>query len=312
MNCNSCSTLLPPGVAFCPSCGTPVPYNSTGQGQGASLYDPTIASASYNAPQSPSTGYGTPSNPYGYSQPQDPYHSTSSNPYDMGAPSPQSNLYEAPQNPPAGLPPYGYNPPSGYPPQGYPQGGALPGTYGTPSRPRGRSKIGMIIGITVLVLVLGCAGLTILGLRGSGRSTSTTPVLSDVPQSSAIDPAAKATIFNIQMASSIDKDYYPTNLANTFKPQQDVYMTFHVDSQGQDGYIKVNWYLNGQKQSSSILTHSAENDHGYFDNTYDQSGDGAVAAYWCLESSCSDAKLAQVVTFTVTGTSLVPTNSGSM
>jgi hypothetical protein len=40
-------------------------------------------------------------------------------------------------------------------------------------------------------------------------------------------------------------------------------------------------------------------DHGYFSVQLYTAATGKVELYWCTQSNCSDAKLANVVTFTV-------------
>ena len=78
MQCRSCGTELPIGVAYCPICGTVTPYKVSESG--ISPYDLTSASspsgAPPQAPPPPSTDYGSP--PYGMPQ-QNPYQAF--NPY---------------------------------------------------------------------------------------------------------------------------------------------------------------------------------------------------------------------------------------
>jgi len=76
MQCNSCGTQLPEGVAFCPACGALTPYRVSESG--VAPYDLTAVSSPSGAPQQapPATDYGSP--PYGV-PPQNPYEPL--NPY---------------------------------------------------------------------------------------------------------------------------------------------------------------------------------------------------------------------------------------
>jgi hypothetical protein len=324
MNCISCGQPLSPNATFCTSCGAQAPYNMPGQNAappydpaaapspynptvmaGQPSYDPTVAAPSpYGQPgQPPQTAYGAPSNPYEIPQAQDPYNPYNAAVSPYGAPAPQPNAYTA----------YGYgNPPAG--PGSYGPG-MQPGTYGTTAAPR-RNRTGLIIGISVLALVLVCGGLFYALAAASknspqantqSNSTATTTTRSttatttgNVPSASSVVPAAAAIIFHPQTASAIDKDFLPTQVTSTFTANQTVYLTFSIDSKGQDGYVQVKWFENGQLLDEPILHHHAQNDHGYFSLPYNEAGSGAAAMYWCTQASCSDAQLAQVVTFTVT------------
>jgi flagellar basal body-associated protein FliL len=315
MNCTSCGKPLAPGVAFCSVCGAPTPYNVSGQGS-ASQYDPTEASSPYGSAQNypplpPTVAAGSDNYP---PQPQNPYPSYTN----YGAQPPP------PYNPYGALPPpaYGENPP--LPPPANPMGAGpyynqaampgyppmQPGTYGTP--PKKRSKVGLIIGIVVLALVLLCGGIVVAAVQ-LGKSAATkvaTTVTSNVPASSDAVPAATKILFGVQTSSAIDKYYRPTTVTTTFAIGKDVDLTFQVNSAGKDGYIKVQWYENGQQVASDILPHHAINDHGYFGQAFDAAGSGVATLSWCTKSNCSDAQLAQVVRFTVTATgAIVPTNT---
>src|ERR1700737_3744514 len=85
MQCSSCGTELPLGVAYCPTCGAVTPYRVSESG--ISPYDLTSASSPSGtplyAPPPPSTDYGSP--PYGVAQ-QNPYQAL--NPYAAPPPPP--------------------------------------------------------------------------------------------------------------------------------------------------------------------------------------------------------------------------------
>ncbi len=328
MNCSNCGKPLPPGVAFCPSCNAATPYNTTGQNP-ASGYDPTVAASSYGnppsapgpnqanpygsspnnyPPQNPYTAYGVPGN----QQPSSPYGSNTS-PYGQSAQQPYGsspqNFYAPP--PQSAQVPYGYGAPGtpGYAP------GMQPGGFGTGTPPRRRSKVGLIVGISLLVLVLLCGGIIALfayigkNAASTVNSTATVTSASGVPTTNDIVPAASKIIFNPQTSSTIDSNYEPTKIATTFAPNKDMYLTFQEDSQGKDGYIQVKWYSNGTLDDARILKHSGQNDHGYFAHTFTDTGPVEAALYWCTQATCNDAQLAQVTTFTISNSAAVSSSN---
>ncbi len=340
MNCNNCGKPLPPGVAFCPSCNAATPYNTTGQNL-ASGYDPTIAASSYGNP--PSAPGSNQANPYGSSPnnypPQNPYtaygvpggtpqaspYGSNTPPYDQGAQQPYGstpqNFYTPPSLPQSGQAPYGYGAPGtpGYTP------GMQPGGFGTGTPPKRRSKVGLIVGISLLVLVLLCGGIialfayigknaasTVNSTATSVAGTAAVTPASGVPGTNDVVPAASKIIFNPQTSSAIDSNYEPTKVATTFAPNKDMYLTFQEDSQGKDGYIQVKWYSNGTLDDARILKHSGQNDHGYFAHTFTDTGPVEAALYWCTQATCSDAQLAQVVTFTISNSAAVPSSNVSV
>jgi len=194
--------------------------------------------------------------------------------------------------------------------------------------------VGLVIGIVVLVLVLACVGIVaaatlaarnIPSTATATATTATTPAAttaaeptataqaptaaaSDIPATSSIVPSAAAILNTPKTASAVDQNLLPTALTDTFKTGQKIYVTFVINSHGKDGYIQVKWYQDGQSLTSDILTHHAENDRGYFSLAYNEPGSGAAAMYWCIQSNCADAQLAQIVKFSVTAAALAPTN----
>jgi hypothetical protein len=107
------------------------------------------------------------------------------------------------------------------------------------------------------------------------------------------------------MASSIDKNDYPTNLTNTFGIHKDIYVTYKLNLNGRTGYATAKWYAGGKYAFTSkvLALNDPTFDHGYFAATYNIATTGTVELYWCTKSDCSDAQLANVVNFTVTSTS---------
>ena len=113
--------------------------------------------------------------------------------------------------------------------------------------------------------------------------------------------ASAATIFShAQVASKIDSTLAPVQLTNSFTTGQHVYITFHIDSKGQDGTIQVRWYADGRQISISMFHHTHEHMQGLVSYIYAVPAKVGVAAlFWCLRQDCSDAQLATVLHFTV-------------
>lgn len=313
MNCSSCGANLPPGAAVCPVCGTATPYNVPGSGP--AQYDPTMPASPYGAPPRPSTAYGSP--PYGAPPPPqaaNPYGAGSPPAYPYGAPPMQQGGYGM-QAPPPQVQPYIQPPPPSLP-------------------PKRRSRVGLVIGIVLLVLLLACAGIAFVvyqaGKSGIARveatvtavsgtvtaSTNSTPTATNVtptvgqgtsPSGLPIDSTAAGIITNAKMSNGVDSKYYPTAVTNTFTTQQTPDVVFDLNL-SQTGYVVAKWYYNGQFEfKNDILTlNNTSYDHGYFPSPdmYHSPGQGAVELYWCTQSNCSDEQLADVVNFTVTSTSM--------
>ncbi|SRR6266446_4844792 len=298
MNCSSCGANLPPGAVVCPVCGASTPYNA-----GSPVYQPNVPASSYGGPTPPPQGYdpNAPtyiSSPYGTpaSQQQVPPTSYGSQPYD-------SNPYGAASNP--------YAPTDPYSAPVAPQPPLYPGGFPPPVQPpQRRSRLGLIIGIIVLVLVLACAGLvglSVIGARNTVTNAVPTPTpvpTSPSPPGSPIVPSAAAILGNPKMASAIDTNYNPTTLTNTFTTNQKIFVTFSVNTGGKVGYAQAKWYINGKLDyTNPVITLQANYDQGFFRDITGTAGKGVVELYWCTQSNCSDAQLASIATFTVTAAS---------
>ncbi len=318
MHCGSCGTNLPPGAAVCPVCGVPTPYNvSQAPSPGVPQYQPTVPASPYVPPQS-SNDPTYISSPYGGIPSQAvPATNYGSQPYDPA----QRNLYATPSANPYATPPanpYGApvpQDPYGVPVQPYP--GSFPPPVQPPKR---RSRVGLIIGIVVLVLLLACAGFFVaLGLAAKNVATNVaatltttvpTPGTTRVTQGTApsglqIDPSAATILTNPQMASAIDSNTdIPTKLSTTFVIKQTIYVTYSINTGGGSGYAVAKWYSNGTFAfASKVLTIQSNFDHGYFSAFFNIPTSGTVELYWCTQSNCNDAKLAGFTTFTVTAAS---------
>ncbi|MBA2288478.1 MAG: protein kinase [Ktedonobacteraceae bacterium] len=153
-------------------------------------------------------------------------------------------------------------------------------------------------------------------VANQGNSNGITPVASPAPtgastpgqqtgaapSGSPVAPTAAGILSNLQIASAVNSDYVPTTLTKTFKPQQKVYATFLINTQGQKGYAGVKWYIDGTFGKGSNLAIDPSFNHGYFAISYNVVAQGAVEIYWCTQSNCSDEQLAGFATFTVSNT----------
>ena len=313
MQCSTCGFTLPPGAAFCTNCGAKVysQENAGNQSAGSLQVEPTIAASSpYEAPPMnqfsnqqaiPPTVYGSPYNtPQQYS-------------YEAPPPPPPANVYGAP---PSSNP---YGAPYAAPPGSF----VPPGQPPTPPTRRKGPVVGLIIGIVVFLLLVVVGGVLAFNAGKGGSKTNTvtptattapsTPTTSSItptplvtpttggtsPSGAQIDPAAAAIITKAQTSSTIDSNYYPTQLTSNFNVGQAVYVTFNLTLSGQSGYVEVKFYADSTDATNKILTVQPAYDHGYFTLTYNQATTGTAELYWCTQSNCSDAKLATFVTYTV-------------
>jgi len=297
MQCSSCGYSLPAGAAFCTNCGAKM-YGQGNPGSppsGSSPYEATPVTPSSNQQAVPPTVYGAPySTPqqYSYEAPPPPP------PANVYGATPPSNVYGAPYMPPPG---------SFVPP-------------GQPQTPRKGPRVGLIIGIVVLLLLVVVGGVLALNaVKGSSQTNTNTPTATTAssaptatptpivtptsggtaPSGSQIDPTAATIVTKAQTASAVDSNYYPTQLTSNFNVGQAVYVTFNLTLNGQSGYVEVKFYADSTDARDKILTVQPAYDHGYFTLTYNRATTGTAELYWCRQSDCSDAKLATFVAFNV-------------
>jgi len=149
----------------------------------------------------------------------------------------------------------------------------------------------------------------------ASTSNNVTPTTSDVtpttstanaPSGVSIDATAAGYITNPKMSSAVDStSYMPTSPTTTFKVNQTIYATFKVAASAPKGYVTGKWYSNGDYAfSSDPLESKGSGGEGYLAARYDIPTNGIVELYWCTQRDCSDARLAQVVNFTVSSTSM--------
>jgi hypothetical protein len=291
MNCQNCWSEVPAGTGFCPNCGTPV----TNQGIPPTMAvpaPPPPLSGSYTPP--PSTDYGQ--SPY--DTPQSPY----------GAPQPP---YSAPQSP-YGAPQSPYGAPQPYP---------APGGYMPPQPVRPKKMNGCVIAliiVLVFVFVIGGgivavvavaankvggvissaaatenAGLT--AIATDGTTTSNAPATA--PDASQIDATAAQNITSATSASNVDSNAKPTDHQTSFTIGSTAYVA--MDFAGNAGYAEVQLYRDGDYDVSSEVLQVDDGDvTGAFSFTINNPGSFVAGVYWCTQSDCSDAALAQIVNFT--------------
>lgn len=301
MQCLNCQSELPPGGTFCTNCGTPVTPASgvaptmlaSSPNQGFSAPDPTPIPSAY--PPYPPTNYGEAAPP----PPPGSY-----------APPPQS--YSAPAQP------YGV-------PQ-TPYGAPQAGQYGAPpvyAQPQPKSNRGCVTALViVLVLVVLVVGGVIAGtyyvfnrasnavstvssgiqtavptINASQTETPGTTNTGNAPNASQIDANAARMIFKVQTSSGVN-DVSPVDSKASFHTGDKIYVTFRTT--GAKGYILAKWYLDGQHAfDNDVLPNQGGEQAGYVAGYFNLGGTAVIGLYWCTQSDCSDAALAQVATVSV-------------
>lgn len=133
----------------------------------------------------------------------------------------------------------------------------------------------------------------------TSQLTPTTSTGSGAPNSSQVDPNAQANITAAQTSAGMDANYKPTHPTTSFTTGSEVDITFTLA--GNTGYATAKIYADGQlvAQPDTPLTIDSGDTTGYFSYTPDTAGQYVAGLYWCTQSDCSDAALAQVVNFTV-------------
>ncbi len=323
MQCLNCGTQLSPGVQFCPNCGKAAPDHVS---QSAPI-DPTVVASPQQPSPIPPTSYGAPPPPSPNLPPSDPYAGYNTPPaYNMASPQTPPYSYSGTPTPEAPNSYQQYTPVPNYnPAQPFPM---------PPTTPPRKNPTGLIIGITAAVLVVIIVGFVILpklaskptpspsttttqSSSSSASTVETTPTpstnSSTTPSGNAIDSTAASIVTDAQTASSIDQTTAaPINLTNTFQTNVDVYVTFKLNNNAfnfgtNTGYVAVKFYADSTALTlppplDTPLTINQPAPGGFFKVQYTiPTQQGAAELYWCQQSDCSDEKLAQVVTFTVTG-----------
>lgn len=166
-----------------------------------------------------------------------------------------------------------------------------------------RTTMTIILFCLVVLLVVGTASVAFLKsttqviLPPSALDGSPTPV--EGPSGQVIDLTAGGILSNVNLASRIDSNYLPVVATTIFAPGQKVYLTFVVNSRNQPGYIMVKWYANNRLLAHDQITHDPRDNVAFFSYIYNQPAHATAELYWCSNVSCSNARLAHVISFTV-------------
>ena len=173
------------------------------------------------------------------------------------------------------------------------------------TRKRSRRPAMTLIVFCLAILLIGgaAAGVTLL------KSTTQVPLPPSVldgaptpiegPSGQVIDLTAGGILSNVNLASKIDSNYLPVIATTIFAPGQKVYLTFVVNSQNQPGSIMVKWYANNRLLAHDQMAHDPRDNVAFFSYVYNQPAHATAELYWCSNASCSDARLAHVIVFTV-------------
>ena len=308
MHCQNCGVQLPQGAQICPNCRAAVP-NSNYQ-----------SSSGFNQQsQMPPTTYGSSPN---YYQPSDPYHNSGVQSPEYAPPPPATPV---PQYPPVSQPQYQpvqqvpqYQQPVSQVPQ------YQPPVYQVPPTPPRKNNTGIIIGAIAGVLIVAIIVGALIAFakippkqannnNNNNNTSQHTPTATQEaqtktgPSGNKIDPNAAQIITNAQTASAIDETTTePTTLATTFKKDSLVYLTFRlsipsdIDPTKTPVYVQAKFYIDKDFGFKDDLKFDSDSGGGYFSAKYHRVSQGQAELYWCKQSDCSDAKLAQVVSFSVT------------
>jgi hypothetical protein len=167
---------------------------------------------------------------------------------------------------------------------------------------------GMLVGILFVVLV-GAAIIVIPRLTTPQTPSGNAIVSSPTPQTpsgNAIDPSAASFITTITTTSSVDPlTAAPGPVTQTFKMNATVYVVFQLNLKNFDFkthdtvYIQAKFYGDKTFVYQGMLIFKEQRAGGFFEAQYTQPMAGSVELYWCLQSSCSDGKLAQTTSFTI-------------
>ncbi len=139
--------------------------------------------------------------------------------------------------------------------------------------------------------------------------TDTTPAATSngaSPSGLSIDPTAASIVTDAKTGKGFNSvDATPKDPTTNFKTGEQIYIVFKlnndkVDYTTQKIYVTAKLYLNNTMVSKSDpLFIDKARVGGYFAGSSDGAGQGATELYLCHTANCSDAKLAQVVNFTV-------------
>lgn len=199
------------------------------------------------------------------------------------------------------------------------QSGNFPSEPGFAPQPvKPRWGIGLIPAIIIIALAITVIISSTVLLPSLSHNTHTNDSTQNTNHSTGtalsahtIDPVAASIITNVQAASAIDPtSKQPITPATSFRTNTNIYITFQLDLNGVDvsqqhpGYAQAKYYKGEHERisTSHVVTIDSNTMSG---NSflpfkyYDPTTTATVEVYWCREKNCSDGKLAQRVSFTV-------------
>jgi ribosomal protein L37E len=182
-------------------------------------------------------------------------------------------------------------------------------TRDTPALVRSRrlkKKLDLLAGIIVGILIFVAIGALIIMTIGT-ISLLTIPLPPQTPSGQMIDQEAAKLIADITTTESANLlTAKPGPASQTFKKNTPIYVTFRLNSKNFDFrtykvmYVQAKFYQEKTFVYQLMLVFDHQKDGGFFAVQYDQPAKGSVELYSCLKSDCSDGKLAQTASFTIT------------
>ncbi|GLV57276.1 hypothetical protein KDH_41120 [Dictyobacter sp. S3.2.2.5] len=171
----------------------------------------------------------------------------------------------------------------------------------TTNQSKSQARIGVWLTIFILcAVVVGAIGVFAYQ-RYSGNPQQGSSSFTSVqgPSGTTSVEQAASIILHAQTSSGIDANYNPVNPGKNFAVGQKIYISFDIQTKTKRGYIEVKWYSGKHIKDADMFAHDPANSSGYFSTYYNAPAPGAAELYWCTRANCSDAQLAQVLTFTV-------------
>ncbi len=151
----------------------------------------------------------------------------------------------------------------------------------------------IIVGVIHVVIVGGVIGLAAYGAKLASNN--------GIPTSSQVVTSAQSNITAAQTANSVDTTTaLPTNATTSFSTSDTIYLTYTLG--GNAGYVMEKTYDSTGTiviQSKTPHAVASGDTNGYIFFSGLSSGSYVSALYWCQKSDCSDAALAQVLSYTV-------------
>lgn len=321
MNCSSCGAPLPQGIAYCPSCQKSIPSSSqanelpaipTSKGSSGrhkktrlQKADPTVLTDRSYGPRLtlPQTQGKSPSSLFGNISIEpaaaDSMPLSSSSVAAQVHTESQNNPTTSPLNDEEILAPAVFREPS-------PSLGTHAVIGASPKR-RAIRKFLVFFGIAVAIVLSSLVG--VVGFLNKTTDNASTPVtiptgtlttpITTGPSGQKVSLTAATIITDAHTSSAITSNYIPAHLTSTFHPNQTIYVTFVINSQNTPGYSMIKWYSNSQLVGTDTLQHNVNNNVAFFSKHYTTATQGTAELYWCTQSSCRDAQLAQVQRFEV-------------